>query len=504
MLYKVMFASLTKGGVSPINSKFPTPPTFDPYAAPLRLTMARAANVKATAIYLASKEIATAIQSVEVIANRCWRKNIISEQIYKQIILRPHPSSELVRVLLDAVEASIREEEAHFSEFLEILGRELQPEAYKHVMFQITYHLEEMRERKNLAQCTEDDTQNETNETGVAEMTDPQSVQVSDSNLFAATNNDTGTNSSLSTVRKRKRDGMCAHSSPCKEEQPSVLCEQTTHTGTHGLPGSAVMESLQAACPKEASNISDANFPQSNEVEPVQATADTTPSLLDHSLQQRQEMLRRLQEERFTEYDKLQAEANNQVLTDENECLKRQLEEQSSGLDRARDERKKLEKELSDKQLKVDQLLAERSRRIERHQYDLEQLQNRVAEDEKERNKLEVRRRELEQTIKKIIDNYDSEVSQYRREIEALQEKLDATKAVVDGQSSTIREQQREICRLNSNVIELNDKFEKKCMEFDEFKRDAGALFVFMVVFLILVGGIETLMLIVGLFIFLF
>lgn len=74
------------------------------------------------------------------------------------------------------------------------------------------------------------------------------------------------------------------------------------------------------------------NFPQSNEVEPVQATADTTPSLLDHSLQQYQEMLRRLQEEKFTEYDQLQAEANNQVLTDENECLKRQLEEQSNDL----------------------------------------------------------------------------------------------------------------------------------------------------------------------------
>ena len=465
--------------------------------------MERAANLKATAIHLASEEIATAIQSVEAIANRCWVKNIISEQVYKQV-LRPHPSTEPVRVLLDAVEASIREEEARFGGFLEILGRELQPEAYKYVMFQVTYHLEETRERKDLAQCTEDDTQNETNETGVAEMTDTQSVQVSDSNLFAATNDGIGTSSSLSTVRKRKRDGMCAHSSPHKEEQPSVSCEQTMHTGTHGLPGLAVMEPLQAACPKEASNISNANFPQSNEVEPVQATADTTPSLLDHSLQQRQEMLRRLQEEKFTEYDKLQAEANKQVLTDENECLKRQLEEQSSGLDHACDERKKLEKELSDKQLKVDQLLVECSQRIQRHQYDLEQLQNRVAENEKERNELQVMCRELEQTIEGITKAYDSEISQYQREIEALQEKLDTTNAIIDGQSSTIREQQQEIRRLSSSVIDLNDKFKRKCTEFDEFKRDAGALFVFIVVFFILVGGIESLMLIVGLFIFLF
>ena len=70
---------------------------------------------------------------------------------------------------------------------------------------------------------------------------------------------------------------------------------------------------------------------------------------------------------------------------------------------------------------------------------------------------------------------------------------------VVDGQSSVIREQQQEIRRLSSSVTELNDKFDKKCTEFDEFKCDAGALFVFMVVFFILVGG----MLIVGLFIFL-
>lgn len=80
--------------------------------------------------------------------------------------------------------------------------------------------------------------------------------------LFAATNDDigtNGTNSSSSTRHKHKRDSMCAHSSPCKEEQPSVSCEQSTHTGTHGLPGSAVMEPLQAACPKEASNISDAH-----------------------------------------------------------------------------------------------------------------------------------------------------------------------------------------------------------------------------------------------------
>jgi chromosome segregation ATPase len=230
-------------------------------------------------------------------------------------------------------------------------------------------------------------------------------------------------------------------------------------------------------------------------VEPIQATVDTTPSLLDHSLQQRQETLR-LQEEKFSKYDKLQAEANNQVLTDENKDLKRQLGQQSGDLNHTCEEKKRLEKELSDKRLKIDQLLVERSQRIEHHQYALEQLQNRVAEDEKERNELEVRRRELEQTIKKITKAYDSEISQYRYEIAALQEKLEAMKAVVDDQSSTICQQRHEIRRLSSSVIDLNDKFEKKCTEFDEFKRDSGALIVFLVVFIVLVG----LMLIVGLF----
>jgi hypothetical protein len=54
------------------------------------------------------------------------------------------------------------------------------------VMSQITCHLEEVRERTKLAQCTEDDTQNESNEKEVvAETTDTHSVQVSDSNLLA-------------------------------------------------------------------------------------------------------------------------------------------------------------------------------------------------------------------------------------------------------------------------------------------------------------------------------
>jgi hypothetical protein len=454
-----------------------------------------AANVKATAIHLASEEIATAIhgQSVEAIANRCWRKNIISEQVYKQI-LRPHPSIDPVRVLLEAVEASIREEEAHFGEFLEILGNELQPQAYKDVESQITYHLEEARERTKLAQCTEDDTQNESNEIEVvAETTDTQSAQVSDSNLLiAGTNEDTSCSSSI--LRKRKRDGTCAHSSPRTDEKSSVLCEQPqdTHTGTHGFPGSSILEPFQATCTKETPNNSDVNLPRSNEVEPIQATVDTTPSLLDHSLQQRQETLR-LQEEKFSKYDKLQAEANNQVLTDENKDLKRQLGQQSGDLNHTCEEKKRLEKELSDKRLKIDQLLVERSQRIEHHQYALEQLQNRVAEDEKERNELEVKRRELEQTIEEITEAYDSEISQCRCEIAALQEKLDAMKAVVDNQSNTIYEQRHEIRRLSSNVIELHVKF-------DEFKRDARALMVFLVVFVILIGVIQTLVLIVGLF----
>ena len=471
-----------------------------------------AANVKAIAIHLAAEEIATAIQSVEAIANRCWRKNIISEQVYKQV-LRPHPSINPVQVLLEAVEASIREEEAHFGEFLEILGHELQPQVAKDVISKITYHLEETRERTNIDQCTEDDTQNGTDQKGA--VADTSDTQVSkDSNLLAG--NSKGTNRAPSTLRKRKRGthaGTCAHSFPQADERPSVLCKQGTRTGTHSSPGSAVEEPVRATCNDEIPSISDLNSNtnlQSIDVEPIQATDDATLSLLDRLLQQRQETLRRLQEEKFAEYDKLQAEANNQVLTDENKSLKRQLEQQSSDHNRICDEKKKLEKELSDKRLKVDQLLAERSQRITSHQCDLEQLRNRVAENEKERNEVEVRCRELEQMIEEITEAYDSEISQYQSEIEALQEQLDATKAVVDDQSSTIREQQHEIRRLSSSVIVLQDKFEKKCTEFDdyrhrvmEFKSNIRALFVFLVVFIILIGVIEISMrvvLIVGLF----
>ena len=464
-----------------------------------------AANVKAIAIHLAAEEIATAIQSVEAIANLCWRKNIISEQVYKQI-LRPHPSINPVQVLLEAVKASIREEEEHFGEFLEILGHELQPQVAKDVISKINYHLEETRERTNIDQCTENDTQKGTDQIGAVAKTSDTQVS-KDSNLLAG--NSKGTNRASSTLRKRKcgtHAGTCAQSFPQTDEKPSVLCKQGTRTGTYSSPGSAVEEPVRATCNDEISSISDLNsnnFLQSNDVEPIQATDDATLSLLDRSLQQRQETLRRLQEEKFAEYDKLQAEANNQVLTDENKSLKRRLEQQSSDHNLICDEKKKLEKELSDKRLKVDQLLAERSQRIASHRRNLEQLQNRVAENEKERNEVEVRCRELEQTIEEITEAYDSEISQYRSEIEALQKELDTIKAIVDNQSSTISEQRQEICRLSGSLIVLQDKFEKKCDDFrrvTEFKNDTRAFLVFLVVFVIIIEIIIKVVFFIGLF----
>ena len=243
------------------------------------------------------------------------------------------------------------------------------------------------------------------------------------------------------------------------------------------------------------------NFPQLNEVEPVQATANTTPSLLDRSLQQRQETLRRLQEEKFAEYNRLQAEAKKQVLTDENQSLRRRFEQQSSDLNWICDEKKKVEKELSDKHLKVAQLLAERIQRIASHRHDLEQLQNRVAEDEREWYELEVRRRELEQKIEEITEAYNSDISRYQSEIEVLQEELDATKTTVNNQSSTISEQQHEIHRLSNSVIVLWDNLEKKCTECDDYRRqvmgfkgDIWVLLVFLVVFVIFIGVIEVFM----------
>ena len=140
---------------------------------------------------------------------------------------------------------------------------------------------------------------------------------------------------------------------------------------------------------------------------------------------------------------------------------------------------------MSDKHLKVAQLLAERIQRIASHRHDLEQLQNRVAEDEREWYELEVRRRELEQKIEEITEAYNSDISRYQSEIEVLQEELDATKATVNNQSSTISEQQHEIHRLSNSVIVLWDNLEKKCSECDDYRRQVmgfkGDIWAFLV-----------------------
>ena len=303
-----------------------------------------ALSIKAVAVHLTAEEIATAIKSVEAIANRCWRKKIISDQNYKEV-LGPHPSVETAKqILLQAVEASIREEEAFFNDFLDILGNELPPQIAKDLITKITYHLEETFEHTNLDQCTED-TQNEPDQKGAVATETSASVPIelsTDSNFSAGKSVDTS--STLCTLRKRR-------STPSK---------QGTHTGlcTH-------------------------SFPQSAEMEPVQAT-DETPSLLESLLQQRQGLLRPLQEEKFAQYDKLQAEANNQVLMDENESLNRRLELQSVDYSHTSEEKKKIEKELSDKRLEVDRLLAERDQEVASYQLDLKQLQKQVAENEKE------------------------------------------------------------------------------------------------------------------------
>ena len=468
-----------------------------------------ASSTKAIAIHYTAEEIATGIQSVETIANRCWRKKIISNEVYKEV-LRPHPSADTANkalLLVNAVEASIREEEAHFGEFLEILGNELEPQVAKELISRIGYHLEETRERTNLDQCTEDtqDKLDHAQKEAVTKTTDTPFVQVSkDSNLSADKSD--STNNASSILRNRKQGThTCTALNGSNHSYPSeTLCK---HTGTHNVSESAEVEPVQATNEMpHTSGLHRNNFLQSNDVEPIQATDETTPSLLDCSLEQRQEMLQRLQEEKFAEYDKLQAKANNQILLDEKKSLKRQLEQQSIDHSHICDEKKKLEKELSDKCLKVDQLLVERSQRIASHRHNLEQLRNQVAENEKERNELEARCKDLEQRIKDITETYDSKISQYQCEIQALQEELDSIKSIVDDQSSTISEQQQEIRRLSSGVITLQDKFEKKCMDFDdyrrvtEFKSDTWAFLVFLVVFVIIIEVIFKLVFFIGLF----
>ena len=141
-------------------------------------------SAKAVAIYFMVEEIATGIQSVETIANRCWRKKVISDRAYKQV-LRPHllPDS-ANRALLRLIEASIREEDMHFEEFFEILGDELPPQIAKDVISKITYHLKETHEHTNLKQCTKDDVQNETNEKEAADETSDTTQNSKDSNLL--------------------------------------------------------------------------------------------------------------------------------------------------------------------------------------------------------------------------------------------------------------------------------------------------------------------------------
>ena len=461
-----------------------------------------ASSTKAIAIQYTAEEIATSIQSVETIANRCWRKKIISNEVYKEV-LRPHPLADTANkalLLVNAVEASIREEEAHFGEFLEILGNELEPQVAKELISRIGYHLEETRERTNLDQCTKD-TQDELDhgqKEAVTETTDTPFVQVSkDSNLSADKSDSTSNASSILRNRKQGTHTCTALHGSNHSYHNETLCK---HTGTHNVSESAKVEPVQATNEMpHTSGLHTNNFLQSNDVEPLQATDETT-------LEQRQETLRRLQKEKFAEYDKLQAEANNQMLLDENKSLKRQLEQQSIDHSHICDKKKKLEKELSDKCLKVDQLLVERSQRIASHRHNLDQLRNQVAENEKERNELEARCKDLEQRIKDITETYDSKISQYQCEIQVLQEELDSMKSIVDDQSSMISEQQQEIRRLSSGVITLQDKFEKKCMDFDdyrrvtEFKSDTRAFLVFLVVFVIIIEVILKVVFFIGLF----
>lgn len=208
-------------------------------------TMATGSDTKAATIHLLAEEIATGIQSVEAVANRCWRKKIISNKVYKEV-LRPNPSNEshgAVKILLKAVEASIREEQKHFDDFLEILRNELEPEVAKNLISKITYHLEESLERINLDQSTED---------GLGQ--DVAVGNTSTSKLTPVSNEcsySTGKGVDASgALRRRKRLGskhtglVRTQGSPTSDEKQGTLCEQdaTAHAGIYDIPQSAKVE----------------------------------------------------------------------------------------------------------------------------------------------------------------------------------------------------------------------------------------------------------------------
>ena len=425
---------------------------------------------KAAAIHHFRDDLATAIESVQAVANRCLRMSIISDDTYRAI-LRPPVSNEAATprtLLLEAVEDSIRQEGTHYEKFMDVLERELEPTVAKTLTSKISYHLQETRERANLDQCTEQETAsslapspaNEDKEHDSQEKKHP-SAEKDDK-----------------SQEEKYLEGTPVESSDC-QLSVSTSFSMDNHTRTSSTIRRRAVSS----------------DPSSTEVEPVQATDGVPASSLESCLhtQRLLKFLRRLEEERFAHYDKVQQDARYRELMNEKDKLKRQLKQQSIDTCNVCEDKRKIEEEMKDERLKVDRLSKERDQIVARYQCELKQLKSQVARNERERHELEVKCKECEHQMSNTKESYESRVSQGQKEIDVLEYKLKKLKSIIEKQKTTINEKEHEVNKLCRNLQELQEEFQKKCTELDkcrlqvtEFKSNFRSLLIFVVMFVVL------------------
>ena len=416
------------------------------------------ARIKATVIRHLSEDIASAIQSTETVANRCWRKKVISDDIYRAVLRNQDPQIKHT-TLLEAVEAGIRANEEYFEVFLEILKNELEPEIAKSLIPRIHCCLEEETERVNIDQSTEEDPfpsmssshsaqyeakkQESQKEKGMVKPSENSDASGElDNNKSTSSDEDNST--STSSVASLRRRAISQRSSQTDEEPPHITNEPT-------------------------------------EVVSVQATAELPSS--EERAHQRREMIRQAQEERFAHYDKIQQDARCRELMKEKEKVEKELEEQSVDFYNVCEERKSLENMLKEKTSEVESLKTERDQIVARHRIELEELRSKVANNERERNNLQIKCQELEKKISKMTTYYDTEISQHVREIQSLQEKLLMLKNTIGEQEEKINELKQEKHQLCRCVFKLQNELNECRREVLEFKSNLYSLIIFLVVF---------------------
>ena len=442
--------------------------------------MASSSHIKAGVIKHFSEEIATAIQSreIDLVANRCWRREIIPEDIYKAVLRNPDPQIKHT-TLLEAVEAGIRANEEHFEAFLKILENELKPEIAKSLIPSIHCYLEEETERANIDQSTEEEDpfpsmssshsaqyeakkQESQKEKGMVKPSDYSDASGElDNNK--STSSDEENSTSTSSVASLRRRAISQRSSQSDEEPPHI---------TNELTSNVVVVSVQAT----------AELPSSEE--------------------RAYQMIRQAQEEKFAHYDKLQHEARCRELMKEKEKVEKELEEQSVDFYNVCEERKSLENMLKEKTSEVESLKTERDQIVARHQIELEELRSKVSNSERERHMLEIKCQECE----KEISFYDAKISKCNREIQSLQEELLILKNTISEQEEKINELKHENRQLLRCTVELQMELSKlkECRrEVLEFKSNFRSLVIFAIVFRCMSDLILALVFVVSLCIYL-